>query len=262
MEMRSARNIRWFAYSLARWAGTLLLAAALPALAQEQTYVVKRSDTLYSIARRFGVSPGLLADRNGISRTTQVYVGQNLIIPGNAAPPPASNSKTASSPLSASVQRGVDKAPVSPQRWKYIVIHHSGTDEGALKSLDRYHREQRHMENGLAYHFLIGNGNGMGNGEIAIGNRWKEQLDGGHLRSDEQNKVALGICLIGNFDKAKPTEKQLRSLENLIRALLKRCNLPAGAVKTHQQINVVRTECPGRKFPARTFLARFQQPKK
>ena len=163
-------------------------------------------------------------------------------------------------PLGPSIQRAIDKAKVSPGRWKYIVIHHSGMDEGNLKSIDRYHREERHMEHGLAYHFLIGNGNGMDDGEIAVGNRWKEQLDGGHLRSEEQNKIALGICLIGNFDKTKPTEKQLRSLENLIRALMKRCKLTAGAVKTHQQINIVFTRCPGSKFPTRSFLAKLKKP--
>lgn len=258
MDMSSTWNIRRFTRPLAWWVVALLLAPAFAVLAQEQTYVVKRSDTLYGIARRFGVSPGQLADRNGLSRATQVYVGQNLIIPGKAAPP-AANSKSALSLLPVAVQRAVDKAPVAPRRWKYVIIHHSGTEEGTLKSLDRYHREERHMENGLAYHFLIGNGRGMADGEIAVGNRWREQLDGGHLRSEEQNRVALGICLIGNFDKTKPTETQLRSLENLIRALMKRCGLSPGAVKTHQQINVIRTECPGRKFPSRSFLARLKQ---
>ena len=260
--MNSARPIRRFALQLSRWACVLCLATAFAALGQDQTYVVKRSDTLSSIARHFGVSPGLLADRNGISRTTQVYAGQNLIIPVKAAPPAPASGKNSPSSLNPSAQRAIDKAPVSPQRWKYIVIHHSGVDEGTLKSIDRYHREERHMEHGLAYHFLIGNGNGMGDGEIAVGNRWKEQFDGGHLRSEEQNKIALGICLIGNFDKTKPTAKQLRSLENLIRALLKRCELSASAVKTHQQINIVRTECPGSKFPSRSFLARLKKPPK
>lgn len=252
------------AYRPLCWLWLLGVFVALAVGAQELTYVVKRNDTLYGIARQYGLTPTQLASRNGISRDTQVYVGQSLIIPGkSAAPVPTKGaSKIAPSPLSPSVQAVITKTPVSPKHWKYIVIHHSGMDEGTLKSLDRYHREERHMENGLAYHFLIGNGNGMGDGEIAIGNRWKEQLDGGHLRSEAQNKIALGICLIGNFDKEKPTEKQLRSLENLIRALLKRCTLSASAVKTHQQINVVHTECPGDKFPTRAFLAKLKKPVK
>jgi N-acetyl-anhydromuramyl-L-alanine amidase AmpD len=116
--------------------------------------------------------------------------------------------------------------------------------------MDRYHREQRHMENGLAYHFVIGNGHGMPDGEVAIGRRWKNQLDGGHLASESLNKIALGICLVGNFDKDEPTAKQLKSLRALIDALLERCSLPRTAVKTHQQINPLYTRCPGRHFPS------------
>jgi LysM repeat protein len=256
--MNSMPNLRRLTRWLGRGLALVALVAATGARAQERTYVVQRSDTLYSIARQFGMSPGRLADRNQLSRNAQVHVGQRLIIPDTPAAAAATGAARAAEALPASVQRAVDQAPVSPRRWKYIVLHHSGTEEGTLKSLDRYHREQRHMENGLAYHFLIGNGRGMGDGEIAVGNRWREQLDGGHLRSEEQNKIALGICLIGNFDKTRPTEKQLRSLETLVRALLKRCQLSAGAVRTHQQINVTRTECPGRQFPTRTFLARLK----
>ena len=258
--MSPAKPRRRLALQLSRWVVALCLGVPSAGFGQDQAYVVKHNDTLFGIARHFSVSPGQLADRNGISRNAQVYVGQNLIIPIKAAPAAATNGKLPPSPLIASVQRAIEKAPVSPHRWKYIVIHHSGVDEGTLKSIDRYHREERHMENGLAYHFLIGNGNGMSDGEIAVGNRWKEQLDGGHLRSEEQNRIALGICLIGNFDNTKPTRKQLSSLENLIRALMKRCDLPASAVRTHQQINIVRTECPGSKFPTRAFLARLKRP--
>lgn len=248
---------------VAGWKFVVLITGTLlgcTATAADQAYVVKRNDTLYGIARRYALSTAELADRNGLSRETQVYVGQRLIIPAKSGPAAKADLKPAAASWNQSVQKAIADAPVSRRRWKYVVIHHSGTDEGSLKSIDRYHREQRHMENGLAYHFLIGNGNGMGDGEIAVGNRWREQLDGGHLRSEAQNKTALGICLIGNFDKDKPTEKQLRSLENLTRALLKRCNLSTSSVKTHQQINIVQTKCPGSKFPARSFLATLKKP--
>jgi murein DD-endopeptidase MepM/ murein hydrolase activator NlpD len=258
--MIPAWNIRRCVRRLARWIAVLCIVACGAAHGQERTYVVQRNDTLYGLARRHGLSVSQLADRNGLSRNAQVYVGQRLIIPGTSSPPANPERQPALSLLSPAVQKAVTSAPVSPRRWKYIVLHHSGAEDGSLKSIDRYHREERHMENGLAYHFLIGNGNGMGDGEIAVGNRWKEQLDGGHLRSESQNKTALGICLVGNFDKTKPTEKQLRSLENLTRALMKRCGLSVSAVRTHQNINVVHTRCPGSKFPMRAFLAKLKQP--
>ena len=120
---------------------------------------------------------------------------------------PAQNHATAALPRS--IQRAIDQAPVRPGRWQYIVIHHSGVDTGTVKAMDTYHREVRHMENGLAYDFVIGNGSGMGDGEIAVGRRWTLQLDGGHLASEAQNKVALGICLVGNFDEHRPTPREM-----------------------------------------------------
>lgn len=239
-----------------RWGLLLAVVVVMAAPGVDQTYVVKSKDTLFEIAQRNGVTVNQLASRNGIDRASHIYVGQRLLIPNSTK----ADAKPAASSLSPALQKSITGAPVKAGRWKYIVIHHAAVDEGNLKSLDRYHREERHMENGLAYHFLIGNGNGMGDGEIAVGNRWKRQLDGGHLASVAQNRTALGICLIGNFDKHPPTPKQLRSLEELIRALMTRCNLGASAVKTHQQINVVGTKCPGSKFPTRSFLARLKKP--
>ncbi len=222
------------------------------------TYVVKRNDTLYGIARAYDVSVAALAERNGLSKNYQVRIGQRLVIPGKHQPPPQSASApafTASAGIPKSVSDSIQNAPVKRGRWKHIVIHHSGVDEGNVKGMDRYHREVRHMENGLAYHFVIGNGDGMRDGEIAVGRRWHQQLDGGHLRSESQNKVAIGICLVGNFDKESPTASQMKSLNALVKALMKRTQLSTGAVKTHRQINVIGTRCPGTKFPTKSFLA-------
>ena len=146
------------------------------ALAADGSYTVKRGDTIYGIARRYGIPPAALAERNGLSRNSYVYTGQRLIIPGEVRGPggrhqPAPR-RGAHVALPRSIQRAIDQAPVRPGRWQYIVIHHSGVDTGTVKAMDKYHREVRHMENGLAYHFVIGNGSGMGDGEIAVGRRW------------------------------------------------------------------------------------------
>jgi murein DD-endopeptidase MepM/ murein hydrolase activator NlpD len=235
-------------------------------LAAEGFYIVKRGDTIYSIARSNGIPPAVLAERNGLSRSFHVYVGQRLIIPTGAtarqtpSPTETTGRSSAHTALSRSIQRAIDKAPVRPGRWQYIVIHHSGVDTGTVKAMDQYHREVRHMENGLAYDFVIGNGSGMGDGEIAVGRRWTEQLDGGHLASEAQNKIALGICLVGNFDERRPTPREIESLRALVQALMVRCKLTPHAVKTHQQINIVHTRCPGVKFPTRSFLESLRSP--
>jgi LysM repeat protein len=231
-----------------------MLLAVCGVSAADQAYVVRRGDTLSDIAEKFRVAPGALAERNGLSRSGHVYVGQRLLIPIPPRKGAAASQKRGGKVLPAPVQGAINDARVRPGRWKYIVIHHSGMDAGTVSGMDRYHREVRHMENGLAYHFVIGNGNGMDPGMIAVCRRWTEQLDGGHLASEEQNKVALGICLVGNFDEAPPSAKQMESLRLLVEALLTRCKLPVKAVRTHQQINVVHTRCPGAKFPARSFI--------
>jgi LysM repeat protein len=45
------------------------------------TYQVRAGDTLARIARRFGVSLGLLQETNGIVNPHQIYLGQVLMIP-------------------------------------------------------------------------------------------------------------------------------------------------------------------------------------
>jgi LysM repeat protein len=240
--------------------------ASASALAADGSYTVKRGDTIYSIAQYYGLPPAVLAERNGLSRNSYVYTGQRLIIPAKfAAQRPASATDAAAQniarrALPRSVQGAIDKAPVRAGRWQYIVIHHSDVDTGTVKGMDKYHREVRHMENGLAYHFVIGNGSGMGDGEIAVCRRWIGQLDGGHLASNVQNRVAIGICLVGNFDKHQPTSRQMESLRVLVEALMARCQLTPRAVKTHQQINIVQTRCPGSKFPIKGFLSSLQSP--
>jgi hypothetical protein len=223
-----------------------LMILGVTVAAAELNYTVRRGDTLCGIARNHGITWARLAERNGLSKTHHVRIGERLVIPDRSSP--------ATPTLPALVQRAIDRVEVKPGRWKQIVIHHSGVDTGTVQGMDRYHREERHMENGLAYHFVIGNGHGMGEGEIGVGSRWTRQLDGGHVTSASQNKVSLGICLVGNFCRHEPTPKQLERLRALARALMSRCDLPASAVKTHQQINVLYTRCPGRHFPTKRFL--------
>jgi N-acetylmuramoyl-L-alanine amidase len=100
----------------------------------------------------------------------------------------------------------------------------------------------------------------MGDGEIAVGQRWVQQLDGGHLASEAQNKIALGICLVGNFDEHAPTAKEMASLRALVQALMLRCHLTPQAVRTHQQINIIHTRCPGSKFPTTSFINSLHAP--
>ncbi len=65
----------------------LLLVTATPALAADSGYTVQPGDTLFSIARRYGIDVNTLAAANGLTLNSWVYVGQNLVIPGAATAP-------------------------------------------------------------------------------------------------------------------------------------------------------------------------------
>jgi len=59
--------------------------------------------------------------------------------------------------LTRSVRNQIDRAPVLRERWRFIIVHNSGTRQGNARIFDYYHRNVRRMRNGLAYHFVIGN---------------------------------------------------------------------------------------------------------
>ena len=154
--------------------------------------------------------------------------------------------------LTAPVRKAIDDARVARNRWKYIVVHNSGTRQGNARIFDYYHRHVRKMPNGLAYHFVIGNGTSTGNGQIEIGNRWVKQMAGGHVHSDYLNYIGLGICLVGDFNRDLPTHAQLEALDELIRYLRQRVGKVDGRysiVLGHKEINPRPTDCPGNRFP-------------
>ncbi|MBE2213676.1 MAG: LysM peptidoglycan-binding domain-containing protein [Opitutaceae bacterium] len=256
--------------------GQKLLIPSKPATFVEHT--VSRGESLASIAKRYKVSVADIRAYNALPDPDHITRGQKLRIPvkGDKAPAtpaaapatPAPAPSTAAAPpagdrrrvLPASIQGAIDAAAVGSGRWKNIVVHHSGTKEGSGKGMDRYHREERHMENGLAYHFVIGNGHGMRDGEIYISRRWTDQLDGGHLAIPALNANSIGICLVGDFSRSKPTARQLDTLEALCRALMRKTRVTRENVTTHRLIHPKHTQCPGRYFPTVSFAKRLEQP--
>ena len=160
--------------------------------------------------------------------------------------------------LTRSVIDAIRRAPVKRRRWQFIVVHNSGTRQGNARVFDYYHKHVRRMQNGLAYHFVIGNGTSTGNGQIEVGDRWRRQINGGHVHSDYLNNISLGICLVGDFNRDQPTHAQLDACEELIRYLRDRCGKTERGtipVKPHREINPPRwpTDCPGDDFPYSWF---------
>lgn len=220
-------------------------AATLPSI-----HIVQRGDTLSGIARRYQTTVAELQQVNGL-RTTRIHVGQELRIPGADDP-------ILSSPYLAGVIAATRSLRIERGRWQHIVGHHSAIERGNARTYDRVHREQRGMTNGLAYHFVIGNGVDSGLGEIEIGSRWTQQLQGGHVRNHQVNLSGIGICVIGNFEERHPSPQQMEAFTHLVHYL--RNHVLRGQqvnFAVHREIDQNHTLCPGRNFPTRAMHRRF-----
>lgn len=133
-------------------------------------------------------------------------------------------------------------------RWTTIVIHHSATDGGGARRFDRYHRKSNGWDE-LGYHFVIGNGTDTPDGYVEVGSRWRKQKHGAHCktRGNYHNEHGIGICLVGDFTKTKPTRKQLASLNELVSFLCGTSDIPSRRVTTHRAATK-KTQCPGQNF--------------
>jgi len=124
------------------------------------------------------------------------------------------------------------QAALNADRWSAIVVRFSGSDRGSAPMLRKLHQQAGLTE--LAYHFVIGNGHGAGDGKVEIGNLWQRQRPGFtslvHRGKGNSNNV-VDICLIGDFARTGPTDDQRAELVNLVQELQKRLHIPAHHVQ-------------------------------
>ncbi|MDD5019130.1 MAG: N-acetylmuramoyl-L-alanine amidase [Candidatus Omnitrophica bacterium] len=203
-------------------------------------HVIGPAETVYRIGRMYDVSTDAILKANGISDPRGLKVGQRILVPGAA-------------PL----------RPVIPLfrsgKWRYIVVHHSVTDEGDATSLDRIHR-RRGFDRGLGYHFVIDHGSGTRrDGQIEASPRWVKQMDGAHCRAGGMNDCGIGICVVGDFTREQPTRAQMDSLVLLVNTLREYYHIPVSRVIRHKDAPGARTECPGNSFPWQEFKRRLKR---
>ena len=145
--------------------------------------------------------------------------------------------------------------PWKPERaardWKYIVLHHTASEQGDVESIHESHLKNKDKNGkpwlGIGYHFVIGNGKGMTDGEIEPTFRWKQQMQGAHAGVAEYNQQGVGIVLVGNFEDGPPTAAQLASVKRLVRVLSREYEIKTAQIIGHGDVKP--TECPGTHFP-------------
>jgi hypothetical protein len=135
-----------------------------------------------------------------------------------------------------------------PRKWRYIVVHHSATPRGSAAVFHKNHVKNRGWRS-LGYHFVIPNGNGAPDGAIEIGPRWRRQEAGAHTGKtpgNEYNEYGIGICLVGDCERTRPTALQLKALGRLVKDLAGTHKIPARNIIGHKDAPCTKTNCPGR----------------
>jgi N-acetyl-anhydromuramyl-L-alanine amidase AmpD len=135
--------------------------------------------------------------------------------------------------------------------WKFIVLHHTASNSGDVESIHESHLKNKDKNGnpwlGIGYHFVIGNGNGMGDGMIEPTFRWKQQMQGAHAGVADYNQHGIGIVLVGNFEDSQPSEAQVVSVKRLVRVLAREYDIETSQIIGHGDVKP--TECPGSHFP-------------
>ena len=135
--------------------------------------------------------------------------------------------------------------------WNYIVLHHTASESGSVDSIHEEHLKRKDKNGkhwlGIGYHFVVGNGKGMTDGEIEPTFRWRQQMQGAHAGVADFNQHGIGIVLIGNFEKEPPTAAQTASIKRLVGILKREYGIVESKIVGHGDVKA--TECPGKHFP-------------
>ena len=192
-------------------------------------HVVGPGETLWRISKIYDVPVASIMDANHLESRT-LAMGTTLRIP---------RAKEA--------EQQITLYP--SKKWRYIIIHHSGTDEGNSLSFNKYHLSKG-WENGVGYHFVIDNGeSGRPSGFVEITPRWLKQEDGAHCKASDMNVKAIGICLVGNYNRDHLPYAQRKTLEDLVKKLRAYYHIPLKNILRHGEVRDAQTDCPGKKFP-------------
>lgn len=140
-------------------------------------------------------------------------------------------------------------------RFSRITIHHEGTDPfystshtcvaRELQTVLGAHRTRRYGD--IAYHLAVD----------YAGRVWEARslsYEGAHVLSNNEGNV--GILLLGNFERQRPSASQLAAMNSLVAILRRTCGIRGSRVYGHRDLSP--SACPGRRlYP---YVAQLRQP--
>jgi hypothetical protein len=217
-----------------------------------------------------GPAAGIIESHVLATRVPRVVTPPPAAVPRPPVAPPVAPAPVVVKPKPAAPARVGTVAPdpswvVAPtsRTWTWIVLHHSDDLSGCMSKYHQGHLDQG-WEHGCGYHFVIGNGTQSGDGEVETSKRWRNQLQGAHAKTPDNqfNDHGIGICLVGDFENGtgRPTAAQLRSLQRLSQWLMDRYDIPLANLRGHCHCKP--TCCPGRNFPWAEVRAGLRDPRR
>lgn len=209
-----------------------------------------------------------LAACSATTRALRVPPPEWSDVPSRPAPPPVIVAKPAPKPISGPMGEanpvGEAALPWAKPRFLWaksppdfsnlnpmlpvtaITVHHDGmedviyaTDTATMAArIERY--RMLHRGNGWAdigYHLVIDRAGTLWQGRAI---RWQ----GAHVKN--RNEGNVGVLVMGNFERQQPTAAQMRTLDRVLRDLMRTYRVPKSRVYTHREWPDAQTACPGR----------------
>jgi hypothetical protein len=120
------------------------------------------------------------------------------------------------------------QAAQSYYRWTCIEIYYSATKAGNIEQLASLSGLSNPED--LNCHFVICNGLGADDGQIQTTEKWQKQWSIVPGQTWYGSSQTIRICVIADEETARPTNTQVKRVEQLVEALSRKFNIPAGYI--------------------------------
>jgi hypothetical protein len=129
---------------------------------------------------------------------------------------------------------GVKKITIHHEGWTPVTFTSATAAYDRIETIRQIHTRDRGWAD-IGYHYIIDRA-----GRVIEGRPIAFQ--GAHVA--DNNPHNLGILVLGNFQKQRPSPAQVKALGDFTRQMMQLHRVPKSRVLTHREINP--TQCPGR----------------